>query len=326
MFYQRSAESASGSRFSRRTRLVVGVIVFAVLLAGQAPFEVLILVLAPMAIVPLGLSLVDRPESASLEGRLLAAGATLVVPASIVFAVAFGLEQGWPAAALAFPWFLATLVFAASGGLRAWRNGARLNAGLAMAAALLFLPVGAGWSVIARAGLQPQNFSHAIVLLTGVHFHYAGFALPLLAARAIGDTPSVFGKGLVGAIVVGVPAVGVGISLSPTVEVVAAPGLAAACLGLAWIQAVQGLQGRDGNAAFLLLVSSASLTGAMVLAGVYAVGEFTDNAWLSIPAMIQSHGVLNALGFTLCGLLGRALQRRQAGATQREPLGSCVSQ
>jgi hypothetical protein len=41
----------------------------------------------------------------------------------------------------------------------------------------------------------------------------------------------------------------------------------------------------------------------MALSAVYALGEFLRTGWLSIPEMARTHGLLNALGFVLCGLL-----------------------
>lgn len=60
---------------------------------------------------------------------------------------------------------------------------------------------------------------------------------------------------------------------------------------------------------FLLLVSAASIAAGMVLAGVYGVGELTGRGWIGIPLMGAIHGLLNALGFTLCGLLGHLYLR-----------------
>ena len=42
----------------------------------------------------------------------------------------------------------------------------------------------------------------------------------------------------------------------------------------------------------------------MALAVIYALGEFTGRAWITIPAMIRTHGLANAFGFALCGLIG----------------------
>jgi hypothetical protein len=111
---------------------------------------------------------------------------------------------------------------------------------------------------------------------------------------------------MLAAILLGVPLVGVGISLSPHVEVAAAILLPAGCVVLAvrQIQAAIGL--RNATALALLCVSSLALLSAMGLAGIYAVGEFTGQAWIDIPTMIRTHGAANAFGFATCGLIGWA--------------------
>lgn len=42
----------------------------------------------------------------------------------------------------------------------------------------------------------------------------------------------------------------------------------------------------------------------MPLAGWYAAGEYLPIEAPTIPEMIVSHGLLNAVGFALCGLIG----------------------
>ena len=64
------------------------------------------------------------------------------------------------------------------------------------------------------------------------------------------------------------------------------------------------LHARSRLARFLVLVSAGSLLTAMLLAGVYGIGELAGQGFIAIPRMVVSHGMLNALGFTLCGLLG----------------------
>jgi hypothetical protein len=73
----------------------------------------------------------------------------------------------------------------------------------------------------------------------------------------------------------------------------------------------------DRAAQLMLLVSAASITAGMVIAGVYSVGELAGRAWIGIPRMVAIHGLLNALGFTLFGLLGH-LRLRLAGDGSRD--------
>jgi hypothetical protein len=213
------------------------------------------------------------------------------------------------------PWFLVTLLLAGVGVLDAVRRGWRLDGQTGFTAALLFIPVGGGWALISRAGLRPQEFSHAIVLLTAVHFHFAGFVLPILAGLTAAKSEYGLPRLRVGlpwdglmlaAIILGVPLVGVGISLSPHIEIVAAILLTVGCVILVVRQIQAAISLRNATALALLCVSSLSLLSAMGLAAIYAVGEFTGHAWLDISTMIRTHGAANAFGFATCGLVGWA--------------------
>jgi hypothetical protein len=275
--------------------------------------ETVILLLAALVLVPLGLGLSEDSARGPLASRLLTTVRWLQPGAAVALGASFALEQGWPAAALAVPWFVETLLVAATGALDAFRRGWRLDGAAGFTAAYLFLPVGGGWAVLSRAGMQPQEFSHAIVLLTAVHFHYAGFVLPIVAgltaARMESDSPRlrfglVWDGGMLAAIILGVPLVGVGISLSPHVEVAAAALLALGCTILAVRQVQAALQFRDATILALIGVSSLALLSGIALAVIYAMGEFTGHAWLSIPTMVRTHGLANAFGFALCGLAG----------------------
>ena len=42
----------------------------------------------------------------------------------------------------------------------------------------------------------------------------------------------------------------------------------------------------------------------MILAVVWAIGEYPLEAFVNIRQMAEFHGVLNAVGFVVCGLLG----------------------
>jgi hypothetical protein len=48
----------------------------------------------------------------------------------------------------------------------------------------------------------------------------------------------------------------------------------------------------------------------MTLALVYGAGEFMGTTWVTLEQMARWHAPVNAVGFTLTGLLAHALRRR----------------
>jgi hypothetical protein len=55
----------------------------------------------------------------------------------------------------------------------------------------------------------------------------------------------------------------------------------------------------------------------MILAGIYEHGFYTGRTWIAIPTMAWSHGILNGVGFSLCGLLAwRSSQVRPISSPQ----------
>ena len=92
---------------------------------------------------------------------------------------------------------------------------------------VLYLPVAGGWLVIYRLGIQPFAFGEMIVLLTAVHFHFAGFATPIIAGMsgrvlARRDYPrNVFGLSVF-ALVAAMPLVAAGITFSPWIGLIGA--------------------------------------------------------------------------------------------------------
>ncbi len=275
-----------------------------------------ILLLAPVIIVPLGLHLIvlsqqkvpssTRPPPQRFLSRAMWIG---VFIAAAVSALSFAFPQGVLAATAAIPWFLITLALAMWGTTRFVKNVRAVDSQLCISAALIFVAVGGGWMLLSRAGARPLGFSDDIVLLTGVHFHYAGFALPLLAALTINTLPSRLNAPLVLGIVFGVPLVGAGITMSqlsnaPSImELMSALILVAACLLLVVQQLRVALRAKSPTVLTLLAVSSLSLLSGMALAAIYAIGRYLSASWLDIPTMIPLHGLTNSIGFAFCGLL-----------------------
>ena len=148
---------------------------------------------------------------------------------------------------------------------------------------------------------------------TAVHFHFAGFAAPVLAGltgRRLGVSSAIsrlFAFAVI-CIVGGTPLVAAGITFSATIALIGAVVISTglvllALLVLGWIlRSLNSLVAQT-----LLVISSLSSICAMILASVYAYSLVTGRAIIDIPQMAVSHGLLNSVGFALCGLVAWSL-------------------
>ena len=161
------------------------------------------------------------------------------------------------------------------------------------------------------------------MLLTAVHFHYAGFALPLATGLALerskdGAAP-LAGFG----VVAGVPLVAAGITATqlgsgPILECVAAWVLALGGAASAWLHLSLALGSAERASARIAWgIAGVALAASMVLAALYGARSYLTIGWLDIPSMRVLHGTTNAFGFALCGLCGwrMALRGKQATGT-----------
>jgi hypothetical protein len=288
-----------------KTRFLLGLTVWAIAwLAGRFPLEVAILLFAPLVIVSLARGLIPLSMGNSRREKALARLiAWLEFPAALcVVASFFVVDQGTIAGLLTLPWFGVTLLCAVQGVLRFLAYPRRWLDEFGYCGGRMLLAVGGFWIMATRFGWRPGGFSDIIVLLSGVHFHYAAFALPVLASRVVENAPRWLGRGTVICVTGGVPLVGIGINSLPLVEIAAVLLLVAACLVLAGLLVRFGM-GRDPRTLLLSLVAGISLITGMALAGIFGCAEYLEATWISIPAMVATHGAVNAFGFTLCGLL-----------------------
>src|SRR5262249_30710618 len=138
----------------------------------------------------------------------------LQLPAALALAGSFTLPAGLAAAVLALPWLGFTGLIAWMGLVSLVSRGPRPVEGFRIYSGFGFLCVGGAWTVVSRYGARPLGFSDLIVLATAVHFHYAGFVLPLLTGLAGRLLRSRTAQHAAVGVVLGVPLVAVGITLS----------------------------------------------------------------------------------------------------------------
>lgn len=298
-------------------RASLGAVVFAVHVmrgvpqAQHAAWGEALVLFAALVVVPLLLDLLrdstDDPRSAGW----FSAAVRWQLPAAVGLVVSYNLGRGWVAPLCALPWVVLLSILATVGWHRMAHAGFASIAARCDCVGMIYAAVAALWLLADRLALQPLGFDADIVLLTAVHFHYAGLVLPVLTAlvlRSDGCPRLVRGVGF--GVVVGIPAVAVGITssqfrLSPALEAAAALTMATGGMAVAVLHLKLGLQSRARILQRgLWTVAGLSLGAGMALAAVYGVRSFVlPLPWLDIPAMRALHGTLNSIGFGFCGVL-----------------------
>lgn len=271
-----------------------------------------ILTFAALVVMPLLLEIIPPDRTAPfLSTLLLRPAVALQLPAALLLAIAFRLAPGVWATLLTAPWAAVLLMLAASGLARAVQRSWGDLPALCGDAGLVFAAVGAAWLLADRAAIKPLGFSGEIVLLTAIHFHYAGIVLPILAAKALHQLQRhTLGALIAAGVIAGVPAVAVGITLAQlqvasTVEAAAALLMAASGVAVGVVHVALGLR-RHGSVGVRCgwVIAGGSLVVGMLLAALYGVrGFLAPWPWLDIPWMRALHGSVNAIGFGLCGTL-----------------------
>jgi hypothetical protein len=282
----------------------------------------LLFLLGPLVIVPLGLELCSLCADEKEIKFLIRVARWVQLPAAVLVMISFLILPGRGGAALALPWLGFGCFAGACGFVSLIRGGYKSLQTSCMIASFVYLPVGCAWLVASRYGLTPMNFQEPIVLLTAVHFHFAGFAAPLLARATESFIQK---KGIVARRIFGIVSAGVltgpgmlaaGFIIGPRMKLMAAILVASSEIGLAliFLSVIRALRPRIAQV--LIGVSMASILFAMILAAIWAVGEFPLQPFVHLDEMARFHGAANALGFTLCGLVGWTLAAQNDQATK----------
>lgn len=252
---------------------------------------------APFVIVPLGLAIAARPHTGPRTNSFVRLAGVAPLFASTA-ALSFGFETGTLAALVAAPWWGFCAVIAILGVGRLLSRRTLNDPGIGVDSGLIFLLVGATFFVISRAGLRPLDFSDRIIELTASHFHFAGFALPIIAGAVAIRLER--GPYLPLAIASAMPFTALGITLAGTTEWIAATFMA--LVGFAVAASTLHLAAATKQA--LSMVAGICLIGGMSLALGWAWSAHFGWEYLDLDGMVATHGVLNGFGFSLLGLLG----------------------
>jgi len=268
----------------------------------------LLFLLAPWIVVPLATSLIPPLDKSELLTGQRSALNWIIFGAAALATISFFLSTGILAASFAGAWLLVCALFGLRGFRRLWRYRAQSFSQFCFAVGEGYLIVGGTWLVASRLGLQPVGFQEPIVLLTAVHFHFAGFLSALLAGltyERLRETrwSKPLGAALAG-VVVGPGLLGLAFLVGPKVKLAAVMLIVVGQFGLATGMVRVALVTENPVGRAMLLLSSGCVVAGMALAASWALGEFPLQPFVDLGRMERYHGALNAVGFGICGLIG----------------------
>ncbi|MCB9277837.1 MAG: YndJ family transporter [Lewinellaceae bacterium] len=288
-----------------RTTVLIGVSGWLLLSLFHLPGSIyaqvypeIILMAGALVVAPLGLRIIN--QEFGTYGRMTAflLGLSLLIP------------TGYFAGVLAAPYVLFSLSV-----IRKCQYPLKNIAPLISS---IMLTVGALWAFAYRLGWSPFGYAPIIVLLTAVHFHYAGFALSVIAQTAgIGKLRA---SQLTIALAAGVVWVAAGILVThfggPVwLEAGGVTALSAMGILTGGLLLRSTIRPNPIVVKLLWLTAGSSLIAGMSLAFLYGWRHYCPISQLSIPWMYAVHGTLNSIGFAVPALISANILRGSSGKT-----------
>ncbi len=280
----------------------------------MTPLVDVVVLLGMFVVMPLGLRLLDGPYRRFAQ--VWPAGA---VPAG----VSLWLPRGAWAAGLAGAYAVMTGALASTVPVRLLRHRSLAGREVALLTALGTPAVAGGSLVAERAGYRLFGFPLGTLSLTVAHFHFAGFAAALIAALLYAEVPGHRGTTVASwCVPTGTAIVLVGFFAGDGVEAAGAVVLTAGLWLVAWQTWRYARPAATGRTTrWLFAVVAVVPVATMLLAVDWSVGRATGLPHPSLAWMAATHGVANAVGFALCGLLAwtRLRRERHGRAEPRAP-------
>ncbi|MGB8649340.1 MAG: YndJ family transporter [Mycobacteriales bacterium] len=249
--------------------------------------------LVALVVVPLGVRLMRLPVAVPTAGWMTA---------GLLVVLALG-SVGAPAVALALPWCLLCAGTAGAGLLRLRELSSDPLRALASVSASTSLAVCAIALVVDRSGHPVLGFDLTTWRLTVLHFGVAGFATSLLTGLALVATRTRAARYGVVAVPLGTALVAAGHFLGPWLELAGAGSLATGLLATSWT-VLRHVVDVDDDGGQLLALAALTPPFTMALALWWALGEAAALPHLSLTQTAATHGLANAVGVGLCGVLG----------------------
>ncbi|TCC64475.1 hypothetical protein E0H73_08755 [Kribbella pittospori] len=247
--------------------------------------------LGMLVVVPLGLTLLPTRTTSTRWWFAFA----------IPGALALWLPRGTVSIILASIYLAGTLVLITLAGRHLLQHKAIRPREIALYTALATPSIAALALVAERSSYELFGFNLTVLSLTVAHFHFAGFAAALIA-YLVAESETWATTVAAVSVPVGTGIVLLGFFVGDSVELAGAAVLTAGMWLVGWNLWRRSRQAGRATAA-LLIVSASVLVVTMVLALTWALGHVAGTPYLPLEWMVATHGLANAVGFALCGVL-----------------------
>jgi hypothetical protein len=291
---------------------------------GHLTLTLLIVLLAPMVIVPMSVRLLapdlPKPVSQALTLGAIAAGLSALPSAGIL------------AGTFACGWLAVATVPVALHARSTWKRRAVTAERIVGPLSLAWLPAAAAWLVASRFGTAPFGFGEPITLLTSAHFHIAGHASTALAATVLGalaDHPTRTRR--VAFVAVACTTIGpffVAAGWQTAIghlHVIGATllSIGLAALGRSTFAATKFSANR--RARLLARVGACVPAAPLAAALLYSVGRVVSIPTPSIAFMVRAHGMVNAVGFATLSIFAWTALRPSTSVARPEEFVDVVT-
>ncbi|MFF2755279.1 YndJ family protein [Psychrobacillus sp. NPDC058041] len=273
----------------KRIALIHIILFLVVLIFSVHPWYFLMLTVAQLLFVPLILrSILIR------ENRLYF---YFAIPAFIAVAILQTTANTKWDVLLAAVYLLFTFVVAVYGFGRFIRRGFAHLEEFSIDAGMMYLFIGGIWFFASIAEID-TGFSPILTWLTGIHFHYSAFLLPIFIGF-LGRLHKTTAYKIICTIILIAPiVVALGIAFSPWLELVSVLLYIIGIYGFI-VLAIKATFTSTLQKAFVL-TSFGSLGVTIVFSLLYATGVSS----IGIDFMLRFHGFFNCILFALCGVVG----------------------
>jgi hypothetical protein len=205
---------------------------------------------------------------------------------------------------LAAVYLVYTVVIALYGLSRFCSRGFTNLEEFAIDAGLVYVSLGGAWFFAYVTGID-TGFSPLITWLTGIHFHYSAFLLPIFIGLLGRLYKPAFYRVICSIILVSPLLVAIGITFSRWIELLAVGLYIIGLGGFIFIACKTPFKNRLQK--WLVQISFGALGVTIIFSLLYALGNGFGLTSVNIDFMLRFHGVLNCVVFALSGIVGWSL-------------------